>query len=835
MTASGVIEHVSQDLCDFPRDSFTDDFPRDSYTDEILSLLYATKHRIESLNVDQICEQPSSAKVVNQNALLIDLEKSPTTEEVTGEEEERDNVEEDAVKGEDQKEKDEEEGLVKIASPTMPREENQGEGDGTLVFIKCEDSSSIESEIKFCVEKVERPMDGEDRTLQDLKKRSKQEEREGWQKDKDLLTLTIKNEVSYSCGGCDFKFFDRDGLKEHIENMHLNEDVRMIGIGCKSCEDGELHQNCDFDKKTTLDQKLGDFKDPPQLSCDACDYKSSKRRKMQDHILAVHLRTVRYSCNLCNYKSFYFDNVKKHQKTHRNENAKWLPIKCNQCQTQVVHNKSELCLSESTRSVIIPEYACTNCDYKTFKKRYLKAHNCENTTAKYFLMLKQKKLHIANNCPPQEDVLNCNHCEYETKIRHNLKRHRKLAHQENEKTVHSCPKCDYKSSKKIYMEKHIKLNHSESCISKEDIIHCRHCENETKTALSMKSHNQLVHKKTESGFRSCSKCEYKTSKSTYMYKHIQLNHSENSVLQEAILHCKDCEYETKRFQGMKTHTDMVHKKLVKFGCNKCSVKSLLVGVMRRHIKRSHKVSNAKVISYDCKLCVNNTNHLKCETQPPQKTSEEDSSIKKKCPSCDFFSENRKNMNSHKGVMHKKIKNFSCNMCDYKYFKRYSIRRHMSLKHKEGEAVKKRTKKKRTKQNYKQHKHDSTPLNQHCNFCKFSSNKTGLRDHMISSHPLEKLFECDQCDYKCNWQSNLDMHKRSKHEKVSLFCNDCEYTSTWKVALLYHKRLKHGIFQKNTKYKELLEFQESICENCGFAGTSKMSMKLHSKSGCDLWV
>ena len=181
------------------------------------------------------------------------------------------------------------------------------------------------------------------------------------------------------------------------------------------------------------------------------------------------------------------------------------------------------------------------------------------------------------------------------------------------------------------------------------------------------------------------------------------------------------------------------------------------------------------------------------------------------------------------------------MCDYKCFKKDSIRHHLSSKHNVGEAVK-TYQKKRKNRNNNQDKHDSTSKihgtavwNQHCKFCDFSSNKTGLLDHMNSSHPLEKLFECDQCAYKCNWESNLNMHKRSKHEKVKLFCNDCKYTSTWKVALLYHMRLKHGIFQKNTKYKELLEFQESICENCGFAGTSKMSMKLHSKSGCDRWI
>ena len=389
------------------------------------------------------------------------------------------------------------------------------------------------------------------------------------------------------------------------------------------------------------------------------------------------------------------------------------------------------------------------------------------------------------------------------------------------------------------MAKHIQLNHSKDCIPKEDIIHCRHCENETKTALSMKSHNQLVHKKTENGFRSCSKCDFKTSKSTYMFKHIQLNHSENSVPLEDIFHCKDCEYETKRLHQLNTHTDMVHKKVVKFGCSKCSVKSLLVADLKRHMKRRHRDSKARVISYGCKLCVNETKHLTCDTERQKKKSKGDSS-KKKCPTCDYFSESKSNMRLHKKVVHKKIKDFSCNTCEYKCYDKPAMRRHMYLKHGEGEAVKKSANRNNIVINNKD-KADSIsggskgPWNQHCKFCDFSSNKTGLRDHMISSHPLQKLFECDQCDYKCNWESNLNMHKKSKHEKVKMFCNDCDYSSTWKVSLLYHMRLKHGIFQKNTKYKELLAFQESICENCGFAGTSKMSMKLHSKSGCDRWV
>ena len=79
MGASGTIEYASQGVASLPRDS---------YTDDILNLVKATKHRIESLYVEQIWEQSRSAEVSDKNAFLVGFEKPATTEEVLGEEEE---------------------------------------------------------------------------------------------------------------------------------------------------------------------------------------------------------------------------------------------------------------------------------------------------------------------------------------------------------------------------------------------------------------------------------------------------------------------------------------------------------------------------------------------------------------------------------------------------------------------------------------------------------------------------------------------------------------------------------------------------------------------------
>ena len=754
-----------------------------------MKLLDATKYRVESLNV----EMPKSAPlVVHQDDFLFELEnKRPKSR--TGEMETRDNVKEEQVeksspfslcqlltpKAKDVMAENEEEKDVDEVEEQLLEGNQPNTGNEVSVFIKCE--------------KI-------DKTLPDMNNKTKQGHfGEGPPKIEDM------KEVKYLCGGCDYKFSEKDELEAHISNVHVNEEVRVVGIGCASCEDGEIHPNCEFYKRLKQSPPL---RDSPQYSCDSCAFKSSKKKYIEQHTFAFHLKEVRYYCNICHYKSFYCENVIKHLKTHREQaGAKYVSIKCKQCQTQVIHDKNELCLNENIKT----GYSCQLCDYTTLKRKYLREHKkvTHNEGLRY----------------------RCNQCEYKTRQGHQLKRHKKLVHKEDGEIVHSCPKCDYTTSKIIYMAKHTKLNHSKK-YTMEDIIRCDHCEYETDTIISMKSHNKIVHKKNGLGYRSCSSCVYKTSKSIYMYKHTQLNHSENSLLQKDILHCKDCEYETITPRGMRNHTDMVHNKIVKFGCSLCPQKSFSIASIKLHMKRKHKDSKAKVISIDCKQCRNMTTHLECDvTQSQKKTLKRELSKKSKCPACDFISGNKTSMKKHKIIAHKNKVELTCKMCDYKSFSKNSVRLHMSLNHKSFPCAQCISKTDHEKCQ------TSGPIhwNQQCKFCDFNSHKTGLREHMKSSHPLEKLFECEKCDYKCNWLSNLNMHTRAKHEKLKMDCDKCNYSTTWKVALLYHRRLKHGIFQKNTKYKELLEFQETICEKCGFAGSSKMTMGLHNKSGCDRWM
>ena len=56
---------------------------------------------------------------------------------------------------------------------------------------------------------------------------------------------------------------------------------------------------------------------------------------------------------------------------------------------------------------------------------------------------------------------------------------------------------------------------------------------------------------------------------------------------------------------------------------------------------------------------------------------------------------------------------------------------------------------------------------------------------------EKVFPCDQCDYKASYSCNLNSHKRTVHEKLFFQCHLCAYKSSRKDRLNKHVLSKHS--------------------------------------------
>ena len=106
-------------------------------------------------------------------------------------------------------------------------------------------------------------------------------------------------------------------------------------------------------------------------------------------------------------------------------------------------------------------------------------------------------------------------------------------------------------------------------------------------------------------------------------------------------------------------------------------------------------------------------------------------------------------------------------------------------------------------------------------------------HMKTYHRNDKIFDCDTCEYKSNWLTNLRTHQQAKHSGTKLTCELCGWKTAWKPPFFEHKRVVHGIFQNNSKYKTDLEHSEDLCDLCGFTANSKRSMRLHKSSDCKM--
>ena len=124
-------------------------------------------------------------------------------------------------------------------------------------------------------------------------------------------------------------------------------------------------------------------------------------------------------------------------------------------------------------------------------------------------------------------------------------------------------------------------------------------------------------------------------------------------------------------------------------------------------------------------------------------------------------------------------------------------------------------------------------NYNCKICDFVGQKSRqpLISHMKTEHKKQSLFQCDSCEYKCNWKANLKTHKQAKHSGGKHECDICGYKTIWKPLFFEHRRGVHGIFLKKSKYQNEYQRSQQICSMCGFIANTKRSMRLHRESDC----
>ena len=122
-------------------------------------------------------------------------------------------------------------------------------------------------------------------------------------------------------------------------------------------------------KDIKSDEKEKSFSDMNTLNtrikCEFCDHEEYlNKSSLTMHIRTVHMKELRYSCDECEYKTNNKHSLAKHQIAHTGEK----PFGCSDCEKSFT-SKSNLALHIKTVHLKELRFSCEVCNYKTNNKR----------------------------------------------------------------------------------------------------------------------------------------------------------------------------------------------------------------------------------------------------------------------------------------------------------------------------------------------------------------------------------------------------------------------------------------------------------------------------------
>ena len=121
--------------------------------------------------------------------------------------------------------------------------------------------------------------------------------------------------------------------------------------------------------------------------------------------------------------------------------------------------------------------------------------------------------------------------------------------------------------------------------------------------------------------------------------------------------------------------------------------------------------------------------------------------------------------------------------------------------------------------HRQDKHYIIAERKHqCDKCDFKgSTLKNLEKHMISQHDFKKLYNCAICSKSFNHSSSLSNHKKRVHGNKDYKCDMCDYVTSTNAYLSVHKEAVHE------------KVRDKVCPHCGKTFVLKSVLSLHIKN------
>ena len=466
----------------------------------------------------------------------------------------------------------------------------------------------------------------------------------------------------------------------------------------------------------------------------------------------------------CNYKCNKKKNLREHMKINHGEKKTEKVINCTKCDYQT-YLKSKLTAHERGKHNSIPFYCLKDdCDFESKHEGALNRH----------VRTKHLGQKIINPCE-------CSYvdCEFKSDHRSALKRHVRTVHL-GEKIINPCEctyaDCGFKSNHRSAMKRHVRTMHlGEKFLNKtvRQNIPCTYegCGFLGRDRQDTKRHIAVKHEIGE--LISCDLCKFTTHRKEYLTRHIIGKHDETTSFSCSYEYC---DYKSNYVTGVNAHIKRVHlgeKKIVE--CEECDYKGPSKFIVALHFTAMHTNVRQKCprdgCDYTCKWKTSINIHLK------EKHGE---GIKLYCSECGFQTYRKRFMVNHTNLVHLNIKEeYFCDQCVFKTSDHANLERHIKVDVHIGDQ--------------------ESQIKDIC--CSFPG-----------------------CDYKGSTNKNLRKHVRRIHDEKTMVSsvNKKRRLASNKTLGSTTEDIINDIMQRKETYQYYLQ-----CEYCEFVASSSNDLLLHN--------
>ena len=466
-------------------------------------------------------------------------------------------------------------------------------------------------------------------------------------------------------------------------------------------------------------------------------------KNLRFHIDAVHNGVVRFSCSVCDFKSYNKFNVERHQSSFHE--------KVDDDSVYVISHD----LGMKERSEPHDHFSCNLCGKKSYKAVTIRNHQVKNHKNENVQILK----------------VECEKCGSGRGKRNETQNKRKLIETDDENSLkrNPCFVCNKDCGSLRARVSHYRLEHPA-----DRIYNCNLCDHGSNFLANFETHERKHEEGT--GFRRRRKYKAKIQGEDLKGNPCFVCNRECVSQRERVLHYRE-EHPEERI----------------FKCGECQYGSDSPGSLGKHqsshgkqVKSTHGKPVKSKAKSECPIC-----HLEFKgigAKTIHYVAEHPSEKIYNCPLCSYGSNKRNNLNYHIECIHgvqvdtklnvrakPKCKDIKCKDCDQLVQNTRQLTLHYRADHPDRRIFQ-------------------------CESCDYSSNYLpNLKTHKNSTHK-QLVLSCPVCVFITTWNTTFHQHMRDKHGVVqkartrgnkynktgSLICEECGFQAKTEKQMRKHR-------------------------------------------------